>query len=82
MNQFNVIHGDEPNDPPREWNIQLPAHHFKSSKYTPKTSPVVSDITGRLDHHAIDNVYDEVHPSDFPFKSNYESVPDTDTTAI
>ena len=24
MNHYNAIHGDEPNEPPREWNIQPP----------------------------------------------------------
>ena len=37
---------------------------------------------GRLNHHAIDNGYVEVHPSEFPFESNTESVPFPDTTVI
>ena len=36
----------------------------------------------RLNHHVLDNVDVEVHPSDFPFEYNPESVPDTDTTTI
>ena len=36
----------------------------------------------RLDHHSIDNSDVEVHPSDFPFESKYESVIDPDTTLI
>ena len=47
-----------------------------------KTSPVVSDIMGRLNHHAIDNGDVDVHPSEFPFEYNSESIPDTDTTPI
>ena len=30
MNQFNALHGDKPKEPPREWNSQPPAAHFKS----------------------------------------------------
>ena len=37
---------------------------------------------GRLNHHAIDNGDDEVHPSDFAVKFNSESVPYTDTTPV
>ena len=37
---------------------------------------------GRLNHHAIDNGDVDVHPSEFPFEYNSESVPDTDTTPI
>ena len=35
-----------------------------------------------LNHRAIDNGDVEVHPSDFPFGSNSESVPYPDTTPI
>ena len=48
----------------------------------PKTINVVSAITGRLNHHAIDNGDVEVYPSEFSIESNYESVPDTYTTKI
>ena len=43
---------------------------------------MVSAITWRLNHRVIDNGDIEVHPSDFPFESNSESVPDPDTTLI
>ena len=43
---------------------------------------MVSAITGRLNHHAIDNGDVEVHPLEFPVEYNYEYVPDTDTTPI
>ena len=43
------------NEPPREWNIQPPAAHFKSRNSPPKTSPVISAIMGRMNHYAIDN---------------------------
>ena len=77
MNQFNTLHGDEPKEPPREWNSQSPAAHFKSRSYPFRTNPVVSTIMGRLNHHAIDN--GDIN-SDVPVKSNYDSVPDKDIT--
>ena len=43
---------------------------------------MVSDITGRLNHHVIDNGDVEVHPSEYPFESTSESVPGADTTMI
>ena len=50
--------------------------------FPPNTSPVVSDIMGRLNHHYIDNGDVEVQPSEFLVKSNSECVPDPDTTPI
>ena len=82
MNQFNDFHGDELTDPPIEWNSQHPSANFKSRNSPPKTSPMVSDIMGRLNHHAIYNVDVEFHPSEFQFKYNYESVPDPDKNPI
>ena len=82
MNQFNALRGDELTDPPREWNIQPPAAHFKFITSPPKTSPVISAIIMRLNNHKIDNVDVEVQPSKFPFESNSESVIDTDTFPI
>ena len=82
MNQSNALHSGEPTDPPREWNIQHPAAHFKSRTSPPKTIPVVSAIMGRLNHHTIDNGDVEVHPSYFPVESNSESVIDSYTTPI
>ena len=70
MNKFNALNGEEPTDPSREWNIQPIEAEFKSSTSPPKTSPVVSYITGIINHHAIYNGYVEVHPSDFPVESN------------
>ena len=55
MDQFNEIHGDKPDEPPREWNIQHPEVHFKSCTSAPNTTPVVSDIMGRINHHAVHN---------------------------
>ena len=37
---------------------------------------------GKLNHHAIDDGYVKIPTSDFPVESNYESVPDPDTTSI
>ena len=37
---------------------------------------------GKLNHHAIDIGYVKIPTSDFPVESNYESVPDPDTTPI
>ena len=82
MNQFNSIHGDETTEPPIERNIQPPAAHFKSRITTLKTSPVVSDDTGIINYHAIDNGDVEVHPSEIPFQYNSESVPDPNTTLV
>ena len=82
MNQLKTFHGDEPTDPPRDWNIQPSSFHFKSRTSPTKTSPVVSSIMGILNHHAIDNGGVEVHPSEFPVESNSEYVPDTYTTPI
>ena len=62
INQFNALHGDEPIDSPIEWNSQPPAANVKYRTSPPKTSPVVSVIMGRLNHHAIDNSDVEVHP--------------------
>ena len=61
INQFNTFHGEEPTYPPREWKIQPPTYHFKSSNSTPNTIPVVSDIMGRLNHHELENCDVEVH---------------------
>ena len=55
MNRFNALHGDEPTNPQRYWNSKLPEDQFKYRTYSPKTSPVVSAILGRLNHCAIDN---------------------------
>ena len=61
-NQLNALNGDKKTDPPRKRNSQTPEDHFKPRKSPPKTSPVVSDIMGRLNNHAIDNGDVEVHP--------------------
>ena len=82
MNQFNSLHGDELNEPPREWSIQPTAAHFQSRTSPSNTSPVVSAIMGRLNHHLIHNVDAKVHTSDFKDAFNSESVPDPYTTPI
>ena len=82
MNQFNVRHGDEPNEPQKEWNSQLPADNFKSRTYPSKTNPVISAIIGKLYNHAIDNGDVKVPTSEFPVEFNSESVPYPYTTPI
>ena len=82
INQFNALHGEEPTETPREWSSQPTADRLKSRTSSPKTSPMVSFIMERLNHHAIDNGDVKVHTSDSPFESSYESVPDPDTTPI
>ena len=72
MNQFNTLHGDEPNESPIECNIQPPEVHFRSKTYPSKTNPVVSAIMGILDHRAIDNGDAKVTTSEFPVEFNYE----------
>ena len=37
---------------------------------------------GGINHHSIDKVDFGVHNSEFPFLSNYESIPDPDITPI
>ena len=82
MNQFNTLHSDETNEPPREWNSQPPSDHFKYTTYSSKISTLVTAITGRINHHAIDNIDVKVPTSEFPVEFNPESVPDPDTTPI
>ena len=79
MNQFNALYGDEPKDPPREWNSQPPAAHFKSRSSPSITNPVISATMGKLNNFAIDN---GDTTSDVPVESKYDSVPDPDTTPI
>ena len=82
INQFNALHGEEPNEPPREWNSQHPAGQLKPRNPLPNTIPVVSAITRILNHNSIDNGDVEVCLSDFPVEFNPESVPDPGTTPI
>ena len=82
INQFDAFHGYKPTDTPIDWNRKPPEAHFKHLNSNPKTSPVVSAITGRLNHNVIDNGDVEVHSSEFPAESNSESVPDTEKNPI
>ena len=82
MNQLNTLYGEEPTDPPREWNSQPQESHIKYRTSTPQTSPLVSDFTRRINHHAINNGDVEVHPSDYPVEYNSKYVTDPDTTSI
>ena len=82
MNQFNALHGEDPKEPPREWNSQPPAYHFKSMSSPSRTNPVISAVMGKLNHCAIYNGDVKIPTSDVPVDSNYDSVPDPDTTPI
>ena len=82
MNQFNALHGYEPTDTPREWNIQPSEVHFKYWTSSPNTSPVVSTIIVRLNNNSVDNSDVEIYPSEYPFESTSESVTYLDTTPI
>ena len=63
MNKFNDIHGEEPNEPPREWKRQSPESQFKPRTSPPQIIPLISDTMGILNHNIIDNGGVEVHPS-------------------
>ena len=54
-NKSNALYGDEPAEPPREWNNQPPVVHIKYHTRHCKTSHVVLDIMGRLNHRVVDN---------------------------
>ena len=82
INRFNALHGEKTNEPPIGWNIKPPADHFKFRTSPPKTSPVVSAIMGRLNHHVLDNGDFEVQSSELSVEYSSESVPDPDTTPI
>ena len=49
---------------------------------SPRTSTVVLDIMGIINHHGFDNDSVEVYTSDYPFEYNSDYVPDLDTTPI
>ena len=82
INKFNAHHDEKPKEPPIEWSSQPPAYHLKSTTSPSRTNPLISDIIGELNHHAIDNGDVKIPTSDFPVESNYESVTDPDTTPI
>ena len=82
MNQFNALHGEELNEPPREWNSHPLEDHFKYKTSPTNTRPMVLAILWRLNNHTIDNGDVEVHLSEFIVGFNSESVPDPDTIPI
>ena len=82
MNQFNTLNIEEQNESIREWNRQLTSSQFKSRTSPLNTSPVVSVIMGRLNHHVIDNGDVEAHPTDFPVKFNSGYVPNSATIQL
>ena len=69
-NKFNALHGYEPIETPIECNIQPPVDHFKSGTSPEKTSPVISDNMGRLNHNSIDNGDVDICPSEFLFEDS------------
>ena len=82
MNQFRALCSEEPNEPPREFNIQPTSDQLKPRTYPTETSNVVSDIMGILNHHDIDNGDVQVCPSQFQVESNSESDSDPATNMI
>ena len=67
MNQFNELHGDEPNKPQREIIIQPPEAHLKSYTLTPNTITEVLAIIEILYRHTDDNGSVMVYTSEYPF---------------
>ena len=55
INQLKALQGEKSTEPPRYWNAQPPWVHFKYFTATTNTSPMVLDIMGRLNRHAVDN---------------------------
>ena len=55
---YNTVHGDKPNDPPKEWTINSPAVHLNYQTSTPRTSndkihiTVVSGLIGKMNHNS------------------------------
>ena len=82
INQLNALHGDEPKEPPREWNSQPPEAHFKSRSSPSRTNPVILAIMGKINHHAINNGDIKIPTSEVPVESNYDSVSYPDTAPI
>ena len=68
MNKFSTLHIYETTDLPIYWNSQPPSVHSKSRTSPTQTSPLVSAIMERLNHHDVDNGDVEVHPPDYPFE--------------
>ena len=71
--KFTSIYGEKTTETPIECNSQRPSVQFKYHTHTPKTSPVVYEITGRLNNHVIDNSDVNVYTSDYALESNYDS---------
>ena len=82
MNKFNELHGNQTDEPPREWNIQPTAVQLKYCTSTPNNRPVVLDLMGRLNHHAVDNGDFDVYTLDCALEYNYHYVTDPDNTPI
>ena len=63
MNQLKTLHGDEPTETPRGWNIQPLAVDLKYRTSPPNNSPFSLAIMRILNHHVVDNGDLEVYPN-------------------
>ena len=55
MNTYNALHGDKPDESPRDWKSQPPTVHLKPCTPTYKTTSMVLGLIGRLNNYAADN---------------------------
>ena len=76
-NKSNAMSADEPTEPPRYWNSQPLAVHFKYHTRLTKTITMVLAIMGILNHHDIDNGDVEVYTSGYTLESTPDSFPRT-----
>ena len=81
-NKSNAIHGDEPNELPIECNIQPLEFHFKYRTPNPNTSPVILDLMGRLNNHAVDTGDVYFYTSEYPLEYISEYVTYLDNNPI
>ena len=56
MNQYNALHGNKPTEPPIDCNSHPPKGYLKYHNSATKNSPIVSVITGNLNHHVVDKL--------------------------
>ena len=82
MNKSNALHGDEPDEPPIDWNSQTTSVILRSCISTCKTSPILLGLIGRLNHRADNNCGVYVYTSDYQLEYIYDSVPDPYNTPI
>ena len=82
ISKFNALHGYYLAESPTDGNKQSQQVHFKYQTPSTKTSPVVSDITGRLKHHTVYNGDIEVYLSDYHLEYPSGSFTDLDNSPI